>query len=495
MADHDDEWTDKTVDITELKLDLQNPRLPKHVKEHNDETQIRNYLLEKEGIVRIARSISNNGYHRSAVSIAYEDGGKYVVLDGNRRLAASQLLSNPNLVPTPKEKREFEDLAKKLTATSLSAIKVTVAPSRKAAEKEIWDIHVTQLSKPWEVLQKLRMYKNLIDTGAYTVKAAAFEYGITETKFKSELARLYFYEKLLEITDDDGEEELLKSGFNKIQRLILSKNGKKLLDYTVGDTGEVLATDNDTFNANLKLLEPYITDPTKIGAQAKQEELEDLAYSKIDPKMFPPAQQQAPANTTIKAPPIQKTPTPPATAPAITPPGTHSKPDWISDTEYKQYQGANRVKNMLEELKKNRPTKKQNLNIVAVSLRVIIELAVYDKLSSRGSIRAMVNEKKEELRQQNVKRVAANQTPYPALKNNWTPSLKEMLAFMTKEASGVITDPQERKALERLTQTKKDFVADMDNFIHNVSYTPTEDIVKDIWETFCRLVFDILKKI
>lgn len=68
-------WKDDVVDVEKLELDLQNPRLPKHVKNHNDVTQIRNYLLNKEGVLRIARSIANNGYHRSAVAIVCKENG------------------------------------------------------------------------------------------------------------------------------------------------------------------------------------------------------------------------------------------------------------------------------------------------------------------------------------------------------------------------------------------------------------------------------------
>ena len=97
-------WQDKKVNVTELNLDLQNPRVPKHVKDHNDIGQIRDYLLEKEDVLRIARSIANNGYHRSAVAIVCKENDKLIVLDGNRRLAACQLLIDPKLAPNARDK-------------------------------------------------------------------------------------------------------------------------------------------------------------------------------------------------------------------------------------------------------------------------------------------------------------------------------------------------------------------------------------------------------
>ena len=105
-------WKDDKVDVGKLSLDLLNPRIPQHVKDHNDIGQIRNHLLEKEDVLRIASSIANNGYHRSAVAIVCEEGGQLVVLDGNRRLAACQLLLNPKLAPNARAKKQLENLNK-----------------------------------------------------------------------------------------------------------------------------------------------------------------------------------------------------------------------------------------------------------------------------------------------------------------------------------------------------------------------------------------------
>ncbi len=405
MAGDRDEWVDKIVDVSKLKLDLQNPRLPLHVKEHNNENLIRNYLLEKEQVLRIARSIANNGYHHSAISIAYQDeDGKLVVLDGNRRLAASQLLADPTLVPDAKNKREFEQLALKLTADALSSIHVVIAPSRKAAEKEIWDIHVTPLSKPWEVLQKLRMYRNLMGTGDFDVATAAHEYGETEATFRKELAKLYFYERLSELTDEEGEEELLRSGFNKIDRLILSTNGKKLLDYEIDSKGDVIPTDVSLFEASLRQITPFITTKGVVPAQSTQNELIDKVYTKLNPSLFQQSTTSTPklgsASKGKANPPRVTTNTQPGM------PRTKAQTDWVTDKDYKEYLGGGRVKLLLQELKLNAPARGQNLNMVAVSLRVAIELAIYHALSKRGSIQVMINKKKNDIKIENAKRVA-----------------------------------------------------------------------------------------
>lgn len=284
MAKTRKDWKDDVVDVGALELDLQNPRLPKHVRDQNDITQVRNYLLNKEDVLRIARNIAHNGYHRSAVAIVCKENGRTIVLDGNRRLAACQLLLKPELATNARDKKELEELNKITDKQGLKKVKIAIAPSRKEAEKEIWDIHVNQLLKSWQVLQKLRMYRNLIDSGEYDIDSASAEYGVTSTQFKKELEKLFFYEQILEqIRTEKDEEELLKSGFNKIDRLILSTNGKKLLDYSTNNKGDVTFTNRAESDKKLKQLAPYITDPQKVPAQATQEWLVENVFSKIDP--------------------------------------------------------------------------------------------------------------------------------------------------------------------------------------------------------------------
>lgn len=456
-------WIDKKVNVSELNLDLLNPRLPEHVKEQNDADLIRNYLLEKEEVLKIARSIAHNGYHRSAVAIVCLESSKMVVLNGNRRLAACQLLIEPKLAPNARDKKQLENLNKIFNKQDLENVKIVIAPSREEADKEIIDIHVNDLSKPWQVLERLRKYKALIDSGEYNITTASSEYGIPPTKFKKELEKLYFHEQILGLLNTEKEEdELLNSGFNKIQRLILGKNGKKLLNYSIDDKGKIIIQDQKKYNENIKKLIPYIVTPETISAQVKQEYLVDNVYSKIDPILFSVKKKVTTKNKTKNS--VK---------------GSTAKPDWVTNGEYKSYKGANRVKDILNELTKNKP-KNNNINILAVALRVVIELAIYEKLRSKGLIAKIISEKKI---------ISSN------LPSNWSPGLKEMLNFMLKEANNIITDPQDRKAINKVMKQRKDFIDGMDFYIHNVSYSPTETKIKEIWKTFGRPIFDIISKL
>ncbi|MBI4952042.1 MAG: hypothetical protein HY908_08410 [Myxococcales bacterium] len=92
------EFGERAVD--ELLFDPQNPRLPVGTvvrKASADESQraILEYFRGEGNLDELARSYADNGYFKTEPLIVTRDGapnGKFVVLEGNRRLAALQLL-------------------------------------------------------------------------------------------------------------------------------------------------------------------------------------------------------------------------------------------------------------------------------------------------------------------------------------------------------------------------------------------------------------------
>ena len=52
------DWVDKKEKIGDLNLDLQNPRVPKHIKDENKVESIRNYLIENTDVLKYSRRAS-----------------------------------------------------------------------------------------------------------------------------------------------------------------------------------------------------------------------------------------------------------------------------------------------------------------------------------------------------------------------------------------------------------------------------------------------------
>ncbi|MBM3951346.1 MAG: hypothetical protein FJ311_07820 [Rhodospirillales bacterium] len=117
----------KPLDIDELLLDLQNPRISKA----SSQREALQKIIEDQDVklVVLAESIVTDGLNpmdRWLVLKSADERGKYIVLEGNRRLATIRLLHNPALmndleVRAPVKKR-LEDLAKQFAVKSIEPI-------------------------------------------------------------------------------------------------------------------------------------------------------------------------------------------------------------------------------------------------------------------------------------------------------------------------------------------------------------------------------------
>lgn len=87
------------IDVSYLKMDTKNPRLLNADDNWTDEDIIRE-LYASEDLGELLQSIAANGYINIEPLIVCLDkvGGKYVVLEGNRRLAAIRLFRESDLV-------------------------------------------------------------------------------------------------------------------------------------------------------------------------------------------------------------------------------------------------------------------------------------------------------------------------------------------------------------------------------------------------------------
>lgn len=91
--------TVRMVDLEELRFDRRNPRLPEFDlgADATDEDTIR-LLWERMDVQEIAMSIAASGFFSHEPLIFAREAGENVVIEGNRRLAATKLLVSPSLV-------------------------------------------------------------------------------------------------------------------------------------------------------------------------------------------------------------------------------------------------------------------------------------------------------------------------------------------------------------------------------------------------------------
>lgn len=187
------EWETADLDPKKILLDVNNPRI--EVGDAASQDVIRLKLLELEDVLDLARNIEkNNGLFYGERIITVLEGGKQVVLEGNRRVAACQMLLDSSLVPASYRSRFPE--ASTETKARLRKLSADVAPSRAAAEPILTKRHTEQGAKPWSPVAKMRRAVRLLDR--HSVEEAAQILGTSAAQVRK-LIRPY---KLLKFAMD-----------------------------------------------------------------------------------------------------------------------------------------------------------------------------------------------------------------------------------------------------------------------------------------------------
>lgn len=153
-------WKTDNLDPSKVLLDMKNPRI--EIKDDASQDEIRLKLLDFEGVLDLARNIEkNNGLFYGERIITVVENGQQIVLEGNRRVAACQMLLNPSLVPSAYKLRFPQASAE--TKAMLSRLPADIAPDRAAAEPILTKRHTELGVKPWSPVAKMRRAVRLLD--------------------------------------------------------------------------------------------------------------------------------------------------------------------------------------------------------------------------------------------------------------------------------------------------------------------------------------------
>ncbi|MBO2966572.1 hypothetical protein J4764_03860 [Burkholderia pseudomallei] len=153
-------WSTAELDPKKIQLDLRNPRI--EIEPNAKQAEIRAKLLKFEDVLDLARGIvRNEGLFYGERIITFVEGGKHVVLEGNRRVAACQMLLDPSLIPAEFVGRfPAAPPAVKATLRKLSA---DVAPNREAADPVLTKRHTERGAKPWSPVAKMRRAVRMLE--------------------------------------------------------------------------------------------------------------------------------------------------------------------------------------------------------------------------------------------------------------------------------------------------------------------------------------------
>jgi hypothetical protein len=226
-------WSTNTLDPQKILLDVKNPRI--EVDENASQDEIRRKLLDFEEVLDLARSIEKSqGLFYGERIITVIERGKQVVLEGNRRVAACQMLLNPTIVPASYKLRF--PIVSASTKAQIRRLQADVAPNRETAEPILTKRHTERGVKPWSPVAKMRRAVRLLDRSS--IEQAAQVLGTSSAQVKKLIRpyRLLKYAIDLKIWTPDErkalEDEKLKT--NPYTRF-----------FTLGKTKEILQAQFD----------------------------------------------------------------------------------------------------------------------------------------------------------------------------------------------------------------------------------------------------------
>lgn len=89
------------ISVDKLYFDPHNPRLPSYVRD-GGEAAVLKWMLTEGDLIELMTAIAATGYSSSEALLVTQSPtkGQYIVVEGNRRLAAVKLLMNPESAPT-----------------------------------------------------------------------------------------------------------------------------------------------------------------------------------------------------------------------------------------------------------------------------------------------------------------------------------------------------------------------------------------------------------
>ncbi|MBW3199004.1 ParB/RepB/Spo0J family partition protein [Marinobacter nauticus] len=146
----------KDIKVKDLVFDPQNPRLPNKYKEGKPEDVIRYFIL-KCNLLELMMSIGEKGYFSGEPLMVVPEDHKYIVVEGNRRLAALKLLTGEFSAPVSTSKVE---MIKNGAKHNPEEVPTLVFNHRDDILLYLGYRHITGI-KEWDALAKARYLKQL----------------------------------------------------------------------------------------------------------------------------------------------------------------------------------------------------------------------------------------------------------------------------------------------------------------------------------------------
>lgn len=231
--------------LKDISLDPRNVRL--ETADAKVEADIIEDLFVNEDALGLVEGICKIGYLTHETPVVLDRHGKYVMVEGNRRLAALKAIQNPMLVPDYQAR--ISAFAKLLpNRSSLGQIRVMIAPNQDEADQLIAAIHTGNLRRAWTPSRQAAFFQAQIDSGRTLNDLVSRYPTIDVNKF---VLRALIINLFKSVKFDDPElQDFLNTrkwsrGLSTLARIYESKDFVELTGLTMQSDGSLSKTVSD----------------------------------------------------------------------------------------------------------------------------------------------------------------------------------------------------------------------------------------------------------
>jgi hypothetical protein len=221
--------------VDNLLLDPKNPRIPEEKQSLSQEDLIV-FVAQEYNAIGVAESIASHQYFSSEplIAIPAKEDGHFVVVEGNRRLAALKLLLHPNLRENLPNRKEWDNIP---TKNVPQEVPVVAVKTRREVAPIIGYRHISGI-QPWDAYSKARYIAAQVE-GGLSFKQTAVEVGEKISEVRSNYRNYRIAEQIADLGVDSEALSGMMNGFGIFTRAMQSS---KLRDFIAAPSPDKVST-------------------------------------------------------------------------------------------------------------------------------------------------------------------------------------------------------------------------------------------------------------
>lgn len=221
--------------LEDLHPDPQNPRLRQEQRGKLSDDELLVFIAESYEPIVIAESIARHGFFGSEPLVICNEGGRRIVLEGNRRLAALLGLARADLRGQFPNPHDWDELAARREIKLDGSIPVLVADEREDADAVIGFRHISGVEQ-WKPLQRAQYVAYLVDVRGKTFLEVADTVGEEE-----DVVRMYYRNQgIIAKARALGRDELADASEDRFGTFTAALNRRGIRDFVGARTASTV---------------------------------------------------------------------------------------------------------------------------------------------------------------------------------------------------------------------------------------------------------------